>query len=901
MQKFKTISFPKEYTSTNKSEFIKLAFNLENDNEIYNQIADLRSSEIRELLGNPTYDSIIKTSEEQKRSINNQCLYVLKEQFNKFKKTYGEQVNINTILANSFSKSSIRPSSGTFKDNRTEKIHRWYPYVEGYSYNLVQDILQTIPYEPRHIYDPFSGTGTTQIVASHLGIKSSYSEINPFMRFVIDTKVNDVRELLKQWKHHRQGILHASEHFATVGSTLGGNISLFEKTNYSTFFKPDVVTIIEFLKTSIKSHPDPTERNLLKLALMSIVVEVSNMTRRADLRYKTQNELDKSNFDVISVFHKKVLDMLEDIDNTDPTNLVNTKMYSEDAKQSPNDPKNKYDLVITSPPYVNGTNYFRNTKLELLIGDFIQSIDELPRFCSIAVTAGINNVSSRLEDPIIIPEVEHIVSELEKSSYDTRIPKLVRHYFSDMQKVFINVKRGMSEDGLMFLDIGDSQFAGVHVPADELLATIGERAGFDVEDRHYIRQRYSKNGMKLKQVLLKFRKRNNSRYTTRVKQSDSSPAGLIVENYSEFQRRLPYRESPYSHRNWGHGLHSLCSYQGKLKPAIAHYLVKMFSNAGMTILDPLGGVGTIPLEACLNGRKGISNDLSRMSYGIALAKLRKQDKKNIDLEISRLARYIKESSLSSQDIKDAQFGFNKTIPDYYHPETLNEIIKARKYFSQYKTLSPSQAFVLGCVLHILHGNRPYALSRRSHSITPFAPRGEFEYKNLIQKLSEKTDRMISETLTDSYVEGESYNLDFSYLPSVIQKNSVDVVITSPPFYSSTRFYLANWIRMWFCGWNKEDFEKRKTEYLETKQMKDFEIYKTFFETMKLLLKKNGTLIMHLGKSGKFNMGQELMDLAENYFEPYGLIDESVTHIEKFGVKDQGSTKSHQYLFLINRE
>ena len=41
-----------------------------------------------------------------------------------------------------------------------------------------------------------------------------------------------------------------------------------------------------------------------------------------------------------------------------------------------------------------------------------------------------------------------------------------------------------------------------------------------------------------------------------------------------------------------------------------------------------------------------------------------------------------------------------------------------------------------CCAHILHGNRPYALSRRSHNVIPIPPKGEFEYKSLIKSLKE---------------------------------------------------------------------------------------------------------------------------------------------------------------------
>ena len=39
----------------------------------------------------------------------------------------------------------------------------------------------------------------------------------------------------------------------------------------------------------------------------------------------------------------------------------------------------------------------------------------------------------------------------------------------------------------------------------------------------------------------------------------------------------------------------------------------------------------------------------------------------------------------------------------------------------------------------------------------------------------------------------------------IKDKSVDLILTSPPFAFSTKFYINNWIRYWFGGWGIEDF------------------------------------------------------------------------------------------------
>jgi hypothetical protein len=205
--------------------------------------------------------------------------------------------------------------------------------------------------------------------------------------------------------------------------------------------------------------------------------------------------------------------------------------------------------------------------------------------------------------------------------------------------------------------------------------------------------------------------------------------------------------------------------------------------------------------------------------------------------------------------------------------------------------------VVASLLHILHGNRPYALSRRSHPIVPYAPTGEFEYKNLVAKLTEKVDRVINEELPLNFKNGRIFNQDTTIVwPQEI--NNLDAVITSPPFFDSTRFHLANWIRIWFAGWSERDFKYQPNSFVEEKQKKDFAIYESIFRQSKERMKKDGVCVLHLGKSVKCNMAFELQKISKRWFKTADLFDESVEHCESHGIRDKGTVTSHQYLVLI---
>lgn len=368
------------------------------------------------------------------------------------------------------------------------------------------------------------------------------------------------------------------------------------------------------------------------------------------------------------------------------------------------------------------------------------------------------------------------------------------------------------------------------------------------------------------------------------------------EKAIEFISNLPYKQNPYNSRNWGHSWHSLCSYHGKLKPAIAKFLISEFTDKGDIVLDPLCGVGTIPFEACLQGRIGIGNDLNEMAYIVTKAKVEKPVYADVQSVICQLNNYIEKNKemRSVEEYKD--FGFNGKLPSYFAEDTYKEILCARTFFlERLENITAPEAMVFSALLHVLHGNRPYALSRHSHPLTPYAPTGAFEYKKVVEKVSQKIISNYSETDFDFYQPGQSIYGDYA---SLKYKNiNADWIICSPPFADSIRFYMNNWMRLWLCGWEIDDYRNADNLFLDNKQKKNFDVYLPFFEMCNDVLIYGGKIILHLGKTKKVDMAKELSQRAAQWFEVVFSAGESVEQIEKHGIKDKGSTIEHQFLFL----
>lgn len=391
----------------------------------------------------------------------------------------------------------IKEKGGTFSLNKSEPIHRWYPYVEGYSSCLIaEELKKFLVLKPNieTIYDPFCGTGTTSLVASTYGIESFYSESNPFMQTVIETKVNVVRML-----DVNIAIPKLLEYRALIRTI---KIESFSSWNgFEKFFGESQLNELLTIKKLISQEDDVLVKCILTLALSAIVVKVSKMTRRGDLRYATEKEYREKS--VLDCFIDKLDEMICDIQYHKAMVKCGTTKVSDDARK--NDYVNAFDCVITSPPYLNGTNYIRNTKLELKLNDFILSEKDLPRFHSKGIVAGINNVSKRTTIDTVLPVVEPYLEQLQPVSYDARISKMVAGYFRDMDMVIQKLSTSIKPGGLFTMDIGDSQFAGVHIPTHQILSNICTQYGFYLYDEEILRERRSKNGMILTQRLLRYR------------------------------------------------------------------------------------------------------------------------------------------------------------------------------------------------------------------------------------------------------------------------------------------------------------------------------------------------------------------------------------------------------------
>lgn len=390
--------------------------------------------------------------------------------------------------------------SGTFALNKEVPIHRWFSYMEGYSGELVKRELEKIGVENVHaLYDPFGGSGTSLLVASQYGIKPYYSETNPVMSFICETKINGVKKA-KDNVNVMEALNRLYREIEDVEFVYQNEITFdgFEK-----FFENNRLCEILQILEIINNCENEIARDLAKVAVAGITTQISEMVRRGDLRYARGNEKSKVNQNVREVYLQKLADVIEDIQSTNCEKNCDVVFANEDCRNITLE--NKVDCVITSPPYLNGTNYIRNTKLELKLLGFVETEKDLPALHGKGIIAGINSVSKRVGEIEQLDVVKPYLEKLSPIAYDKRIPLMVAGYFRDMSMVLRKLSEALKPGGIFIMDIGDSVFSGVHIPTHEILEQIAADYGFEKYDEEILRVRHSNNGTKLSQRVLRFK------------------------------------------------------------------------------------------------------------------------------------------------------------------------------------------------------------------------------------------------------------------------------------------------------------------------------------------------------------------------------------------------------------
>ena len=260
-----------------------------------------------------------------------------------------------------------------------------------------------------------------------------------------------------------------------------------KKWNYD----ESVAVGVEKLKSVIETIPEEIYRELYKVALASILLEVSNLYRNGKcLSYKRDwKEKKLTEEDVFTKFDDKIKKEIRvDISNLGYTTNVNNKirLYNEDSRIGIEKKiaDNSIDLVITSPPYLNSRDYTDTYMLELKTLGFTKNYNEIKMLREKTLRSHVQ-IKWKDQSSVNNKLLYNTLNELEQASKDTEawnesIIDMIRLYFVDMQNIFKVLYRKMKVRGRVYFNVSNSAYFNVLINTLEICASIAENEGFKV-------------------------------------------------------------------------------------------------------------------------------------------------------------------------------------------------------------------------------------------------------------------------------------------------------------------------------------------------------------------------------------------------------------------------------------
>jgi len=394
-------------------------------------------------------------------------------------------------------------SDPVMSDNKNLPVHRWVPWIAGYSASFVDDVISArLPRRQTGlILDPFCGVGTTLLQAIRRGYNAVGFEINPYPTLAARVKLDASTINLTELDSVLTRMQKACGEWRLKPAP--PNVPAPPLKSRLPFFSPAVHTQVLHLLAFIESIENALIADLFRAAFGAVMVGFSNYSYEPSLTSRpAAGKSTIEDADVGQIMLTKLRQMRADIALLQEESrrqafgagrVINSDFFSADGEVE----TGTVNLMITSPPYMNNYHYVRNTRPQLYWLNFISSPNEHKHL----ETNNFGQFWQTVRDAEIInlnfehQELAQILQQLR----ETRVEKgayggpgwanYVAAYFNDCLRFMSRLKRVLARGGVGVIVIGNSIIQGMDIRTEEILGQIGVTQGLILEGVHRIRKK----------------------------------------------------------------------------------------------------------------------------------------------------------------------------------------------------------------------------------------------------------------------------------------------------------------------------------------------------------------------------------------------------------------------------
>lgn len=707
--------------------------------------------------------------------------------------------------------------------------HDIHPYPAKYIPQIPAHIISRLSIAGDLVLDPFGGSATTAVEAVRMGRRAISVDANPISELIGRVKTGFISPAVKIDLH--QLLASAEGHYNAIYDAETSDaqklINQYQKyipdiPNAEKWFHQQAVGELALIKHLIENTTCGLARDAALVALSRIIIRISNQD--TETRYVSKPKELKPAFTMRAFIEslKTVMRRME----TSSTNLqyADAKFLVGDSREALENElhENSIDLIVSSPPYPNATDYHLYHRFRLFWLGF---------------------------DPRALGRIE-IGSHLRHQRNNTGFEE----YHSDMVHVLRGCFKVLQPGRYAVFVVGDALFKGEIFSTSDAMIEIGKKAGFNIIgiiDRpvHKTKRSFAKPGRRARAEQLVVLQKPNIPvnviitppaykmwdYEAKLRLAEIEVlTGKVIKDNQRTKaltlkinqpalwniRRLTFSKdfqigltSTHKQPTWQkiiengdsdpkkrkdpkyvtHGLHA---YKGKFYPQLAKSLINI-SNipVGARVFDPFCGSGTTLLEGMLNGKASYGCDFNPLAAKIAEAKtgILNVRRDIVDASIQALLGKLERTTQPNTDSmeqfsKDTEMELHNWFSDPILFK-INWLLAQVRLFGDPILVSYYEVIISGIIRNVSHQEPADLRIRRRKTPLQDAPVLELFKKRLeeqqyrLKKYWSVAGRQPGRLIKPKIICGDS-RTKATLNELGILKDSVDCIVTSPPYAMS---------------------------------------------------------------------------------------------------------------------